>query len=100
MQNDGVVHNAARTSNESSRELLIRNSTKFVNKLDACNLKWRRLYNLSAITKYHKHVWLNSEESSNACFAHERDSRETCKMSACLYNRLYYNSYALKYQDK
>ena len=100
MQNNEVVYNAIKTSNRNSRELLIRNSTRFVNKLNAHNLKWRRLYNLSTITKYHKHVWLNSEESSSAYFAHERDLKEACEISMCLYNRLYYNSCALKHQDR
>ena len=97
MQNDKVVHNTVRTSNKNSRKSLIKDSIEFVDELDTCNLKWRRLYNLFTITKYHKHVWLDSEELPDACFVHERDSREACEINMCLYNRSYYNSCALKH---
>ena len=39
MQNDKAIHNAIKISNKNLRELLIRNSTEFINKLDAHNLK-------------------------------------------------------------
>ena len=39
MQNNKVVHNIVKTSNKSLRELLIKDSTKFINKLNAYNLK-------------------------------------------------------------
>ena len=100
MQNNRVVHNAIRTSNKSLRELLIKDSTKFVNELDTHNLEWRRLYNLSAITRYHRRIWLSNKELLDACFAHKRNLRETYKMSVHLYNKSYYNSYAFKYQDR
>ena len=78
MQNDRAALNAIRTSNKDSRELLIKNSTKFTSKSNACNLKWRRLCNLSAIIRYNKHVWLSSEKLFDAYFVHERDLREAC----------------------
>jgi len=39
VQNDRAVLNAVKTSDENSRELLIKDSTRFADKSDACNLR-------------------------------------------------------------
>ena len=78
MQNNRVVLNTIKTSNKNMRELLIKDSTKLANKLNTCNLKWRKLCGLSTISRFNKYVWLNSKKSPDTYFAHKIFFKETC----------------------
>ena len=97
MMNDETVHNAVKTVNESQKRLLFWDSTKSANKSDAHNLKREKLYDLLALAKYYRYLWLNCKQSLSACSLHEENSQETCRMSTHLHDELYHYADALRH---
>ena len=100
MMNDRTVHNVVRATNENQRKLFLWDSTESTSKSDACDLKEEKLCDLLAFTEHYRCLWSDYKQLLSACSSHDRNFRQTHKLSMYLYNKLYHYLDTLRHGDK